>query len=356
MASSSRAPHPDEVRTVLVALQSAQREYHLPLEIPRLPSKAGRPPPPEYAAAAGRTRGGTTPPTRFEVVMLRVQTAVNATRLRLGRASGISPTLLSEESVSFTLVISIINPLGHAVGFGAAGAADLRRLSQGRNEEAALARLCRFEPPYPPEGPAAGAGADASGSGSSANATDATDATDSAAHVRRRSLRVAPTSPCHPVASSLSARPKRIEPDAMALDALACVVAGLADAAWPDARRGARDARGPEPGFDEAGDGRLWLLRGGAAAAAAAAAAAVAAAAAARRREGPQRATPRRDFRRPRPPAARRHRSPAHPARFPEQALLGALKAAAIVGQARDGGPNPCETRLVSLDSIDRNA
>jgi hypothetical protein len=117
MASSKRAPHPDEVRTVLVALQSAQREYRLPLEIPKLPTQAGRSLPPEYAASAGRPRGGTTPLTRFEVIMLRLQKAANAVRQRLARASGATASTYPEEAVSHKLIIKILNPLGGAVAW-----------------------------------------------------------------------------------------------------------------------------------------------------------------------------------------------------------------------------------------------
>lgn len=145
----SRSVHPEERRTFLEALGPALSAVALPFVIPKFPTKAGRVPLDKYAAPVGVARRGAALPTCFEVVMLRVQTVANATRRRLARASGGTPTLFSETDVSYSFIINIINPIGHVIGFEEASAEVMRTLRSGKNQEEPLARLCRLEPPFP---------------------------------------------------------------------------------------------------------------------------------------------------------------------------------------------------------------
>jgi hypothetical protein len=154
MASSSRSVHPEERRAVLEALQTGFREVALPFVIPKFPSAAGRKPAPQYAAASTTARRGATPPSVFEMVMLRCQRSANVARRRLARASGVEPKLYSEEEVSFSMVINVITPIGHVIGFEDPSV--LAQLAGGRNRSEALDRLCRLEHPFPtPPTPAA---------------------------------------------------------------------------------------------------------------------------------------------------------------------------------------------------------
>ena len=151
MASSSRSVAPDERRAVLEALAPALRSCALQPMVPKLPTKAGRAAVPLYAAPATVARRGVASPSVMETICLRLQRAANVARKRLARAAGggTAPTLWSEDAVSYGFIINILNPIGHVIGFDDASTAVLLRLSSGRDQAAALDRLCRLEPPFP---------------------------------------------------------------------------------------------------------------------------------------------------------------------------------------------------------------
>ena len=140
MAASARAPHPEERRAFLQAIGPAMDAISLPRVIPKLPTQAGRAPLAKYAAAVGTARRGTEPPTCFTVLMLKLQKAGNAVRRRLARASGVEANLLSEEAISYSYIINIINPIGQIIGFEDASAAAQHRQRGGAPRSLVRAR------------------------------------------------------------------------------------------------------------------------------------------------------------------------------------------------------------------------
>ena len=151
MASSSRNVHPEERRAVLLALGPAMGSCSLSTMLPKFPAKAGRDASAIYAAPAVVARRGGNPSSCFQTISLKLQVAANVARKRLARTAGggAAPTLWPEDSVSYGFIINVLSPIGNVIGFDAASTAVLSRLSSGRDQSAALDRLCRLEPPFP---------------------------------------------------------------------------------------------------------------------------------------------------------------------------------------------------------------
>ena len=154
MASSSRAPTAVERRVVLEALLKSLGDLSLPRVLPKFPTKAGRELLPKYTAASSTARRDSSPPSCFQVVMRKVQQALNAERRRAA-LSGATPILFSETDISYSVIINYINPLGNVIGFEDNSVSILTKLSTGRNHADALTRLYNLEHPFaePPPPP-----------------------------------------------------------------------------------------------------------------------------------------------------------------------------------------------------------